>query len=205
MIAIINYKAGNLASVSNALERLGAEHIITNKRSELDSAEAVIFPGVGHAQAAMKSLEENQLVNWLKQTDKPLLGICLGMQLLFDSSDEGDTDCLGIIPGRLRLFDNSQVKVPHMGWNDFRNLKQHPFTERLSTDDYFYHVHGFYAPVTPFTIATCEYGIEFTSIVARDNFIGVQFHPEKSGRNGAKLLQGFLDFAGVKNNPALKQ
>lgn len=198
MIAVINYKAGNLASVSNALDRLGVEHIITNDRRELDGASAVIFPGVGHAQAAMKSLHENQLAGWLRNTGKPLLGICLGMQLFFESSDEGDTECLGIIPGRLRLFDSKRVKVPHMGWNDFRNLKMHPFTGRLKENDYFYYVHGYYAPVTPYTIATCDYDIEFTSVVARDNFVGVQFHPEKSGLNGVKLLQGFMDFAGLQ-------
>jgi imidazole glycerol-phosphate synthase subunit HisH len=200
MIAIINYKAGNLASVSNALDRLGAGYIITANRKKLDNADAVIFPGVGHARAAMDSLHENDLVEWLGNTKKPLLGICLGMQLFFESSDEGDTECLGILPGRLRLFDAHNVKVPHMGWNDFHQLNPHPVVDDISKNDYFYHVHGYYAPVTPYTIASCLYDVEFSSIVARDNFVGVQFHPEKSGLNGAKILRGFLDFAGLPSS-----
>lgn len=197
MIAVINYKAGNLASVSNALNRLGAEHVITHRIDELDRADAVIFPGVGHAQSAMKSLHENNLTDWLKQTKKPLLGICLGMQLFFESSDEGDTECLGIIPGRLRLFSGTKVKVPHMGWNQFSNLDSHPLLTGITSEDYFYYVHSYYAPLTDFTTASCTYGSEFSSVVARDNFAGVQFHPEKSGANGVRLLQNFLDFAGV--------
>jgi imidazole glycerol-phosphate synthase subunit HisH len=199
MIAIVNYKAGNLASVSNALDRLGAEHVISSKVDELESASAVIFPGVGHAQAAMKSLHENNLTEWLRNTKKPLLGICLGMQLFFESSDEGDTDCLGIIPGRLRLFNGDNVKVPHMGWNQFGNLSHHPLLDGIASEDYFYYVHGYYAPVTDYTIGSCRYDTDFSAVVARDNFVGVQFHPEKSGANGVKLLQNFLDFAGVQS------
>src|SRR5690554_2161708 len=119
MISIIDYKAGNLASVSNALERLGVEHRITFNKEELEQSEAVIFPGVGLAQAAMNALRERDLVQWLKTTDKPLLGICLGMQLLYESSEEGETEGLGRIPGRLLKFDDSSFKVPHLGWNDF--------------------------------------------------------------------------------------
>lgn len=197
MIAVINYKAGNLASVSNALERLGAEHLITNRTSELDQADAVIFPGVGHAQSAMNSLHENNLTDWIKQTKKPLLGICLGMQLFFESSDEGDTGCLGIIPGRLRLFSGTNAKVPHMGWNQFSNVGNHPLLHGVSSEDYFYYVHSYYAPITDFTVASCHYETQFSSVVARDNFVGVQFHPEKSGANGVQLLQNFLDFAGA--------
>ncbi|TVQ15204.1 MAG: imidazole glycerol phosphate synthase subunit HisH [Balneolaceae bacterium] len=204
MIAIINYKAGNLASVSNALERLGAPHVITSELDALESADAIIFPGVGHAQAAMQSLHENNLAGWLRQTKKPLLGICLGMQLFFESSDEGDTECLGIIPGRLRLFDNANVKVPHMGWNHFSSVGNHPLLAGIDEKDYFYYVHGYYAPVTEYTIATCHYDAGFSSVVARDNFTGVQFHPEKSGANGVKLLQNFLEFAGAQTGPKNK-
>jgi imidazole glycerol-phosphate synthase subunit HisH len=200
MIAIVNYKAGNLASVSNALDRLGAEHVISSRQDELESAGAVIFPGVGHAQAAMKSLHENNLAEWLRHTKKPLLGICLGMQLFFESSDEGDTKCLGIIPGRLRLFSGENVKVPHMGWNNFSSLGNHPLLDGINSEDYFYYVHGYYAPVTDYTIGSCHYDTDFSAIVARDNFVGVQFHPEKSGANGVRLLQNFLDFAGVQSN-----
>ena len=194
MIAIINYKAGNLASVSNALDRLSAEFIITNKIDELESADGIIFPGVGHAQAAMQSLRENELDAFLQKTTKPLLGICLGMQLLFESSDEGGgTKGLARIPGRLKKFDSSTEKVPHMGWNNCHTLTDHPIMDGLSEDDYFYFVHSFYAPVNDFTVASCNYITDFAAVVARDNVIGTQFHPEKSGDAGHQLLRNFLD------------
>lgn len=194
MIAIINYKAGNLASVSNALERLGGDFTITNNIDELEKADAVIFPGVGHAYSAMESLRENRLDSWLKETDKPVLGICLGMQLLFESSEEGDTEGLGIIPGRLKKFDTSKGKVPHMGWNTFRSVNKHPLLRGVSTDYYFYYVHSFYAPVNDYTLAECNYTCQFASVVGRDNYVGVQFHPEKSGDVGSMLLQNFLTY-----------
>ncbi|HYW34264.1 MAG TPA: imidazole glycerol phosphate synthase subunit HisH [Balneolaceae bacterium] len=194
MIAIINYKAGNLASVSNALDRLSAEFIITNKIDELESADGIIFPGVGHAQAAMQSLRENELDAFLKKTTKPLLGICLGMQLLFESSDEGGgTGGLARIPGRLKKFDSSTEKVPHMGWNNCHTLADHPIMDGLSEGDYFYFVHSFYAPVNDFTVASCNYITDFAAVAARDNVIGTQFHPEKSGDAGHQLLRNFLD------------
>ncbi|MFH5884644.1 imidazole glycerol phosphate synthase subunit HisH [Halalkalibaculum sp. DA3122] len=192
MIAIINYKAGNLASVSNALDRLGADFVITSNTSELNAAEAVIFPGVGHAYSAMESLRENGLTSWLKETGKPVLGICLGMQLLYESSEEGDTRGLGVIPGRLQKFDASQAKVPHMGWNTFSSVEPHPLLKGISTDHFFYYVHSFYAPVNEFTLAECSYINTFAAVVERDNYLGVQFHPEKSGEVGSMLLQNFL-------------
>jgi len=194
MIAIINYEAGNLASVSNALKRLDEEHIITDKQDELNQADGIIFPGVGHAEPAMKSLQKNGLDTWLKQTEKPVLGICLGMQLFFESSEEGDSKGLGVIPGHLKKFDSSKAKVPHMGWNTFQNVSDHPIADNLSKNEYFYYVHSFYAPVNDFTVSSCHYIEDFSAIVARDNFIGVQFHPEKSGKVGSLLLQNFLQF-----------
>lgn len=192
MIAIINYKAGNLASVSNALNRLGADFIITNKKDELNNSDAVIFPGVGHAYSAMESLRENELVSWLQGTEKPVLGICLGMQLLFESTEEGDTQGLGIIPGRLKKFDSSKDKVPHMGWNTFTEVKSHPLLKGISTDQFFYFVHSYFAPVNEFTLAECSYISNFAAVVGHDNYMGVQFHPEKSGDVGSLLLQNFL-------------
>ncbi|MDZ7694667.1 MAG: imidazole glycerol phosphate synthase subunit HisH [Balneolaceae bacterium] len=194
MIAIINYKAGNLASVSNALDRLGAEFVITNDTDKLETADAVIFPGVGHAYSAMASLRENNLHSWLKETQKPVLGICLGMQLLYESSEEGDTEGLGIIPGRLKKFDSRKGKVPHMGWNTFQSVDKHPLLRGISTDFYFYYVHSYYAPVNKYTLAECEYTCPFASVVGRDNYVGVQFHPEKSGDVGSMLLQNFLTY-----------
>jgi len=192
MIGIIKYKAGNLASVSNALNRLHAEHIITDDESELEKTDAIIFPGVGHAAAAMEDLRARNLDLWLMNTRKPVLGICLGMQLLYDSSEEGNSDGLGIIPGTLRKFEGKNEKVPHMGWNSFCNTVDHPFLHGLQKEHYMYYVHSYYAPVTSHTLASCYYSIEFASVVAKDNFLGVQFHPEKSGQPGSFLLQNFL-------------
>lgn len=194
MIAIINYEAGNLASVSNALKRLDEPHLITNKKSELDESDAVIFPGVGHAEPAMESLQKNGLDRWLKDTSKPVLGICLGMQLFYESSEEADTDGLGIIPGRLKKFDSSKAKVPHMGWNTFTDISPHPITKGVTDEHFFYYVHSYYAPINDYTLATCNYTRDFASVVRKDNFLGVQFHPEKSGNAGASLLQNFLQY-----------
>lgn len=193
MIAIIDYKAGNLASVSNALKRLDAAHEITGEAGRLDQADAVIFPGVGHAQAAMQALEERGLTTWLRVTKKPVLGICLGMQLLFESSDEGNAQGLGLIPGHLRKFDQNRVKVPHLGWNDFESIRAHPLLEGLEPGNQMYYVHSYYAPVNEFTLAGCAYPAPFAAVVGRDNFLGVQFHPEKSGKNGERLLGNFIN------------
>jgi len=192
MIAIINYEAGNLASVSNALKRLETDFMITDKTRELEQADAVIFPGVGHALPAMKSLRENGLDTWLKETSKPLLGICLGMQLFYEHTGEGDTGGLGLIPGRLQKFDAGKAKVPHMGWNTFEEVENHALLKSLDTSHHFYYVHSYYAPVNEFTTAVCHYINNFTAAVCRDNIMGVQFHPEKSSKAGAQLLRNFI-------------
>jgi len=193
MIGIIKYKAGNLASVENALSRLGAEFFVSDNSKELGKADAIIFPGVGHAAAAMDDLRAKDLDVWIKNTKKPVLGICLGMQLLFESSEEGDCKTLGIIPGRLKKFDSSQAKVPHMGWNQFNPLKDHPLITGIGNKQFLYYVHGYYAPTNEFTLASCNYIKDFGAVVAKDNFMGVQFHPEKSGQVGSLLLQNFLN------------
>lgn len=196
MISIIDYRAGNTASVSNALERLGAEYRITNNKALLEASEGIIFPGVGHAASAMQALRDTGLVQWLKHTTKPVLGICLGMQLFYEFSEEGHTETLGIVSGGLKKFDARRHKVPHMGWNTFERLQgeTHPLMAGIRADDYFYYVHSYYAPVTGETLASSHYaGADFACIVARDNFAGVQFHPEKSGRAGSLLLQNFIN------------
>lgn len=193
MIAILKYKAGNIKSVANALDRLGEHYFLAEKPNELESATAVVFPGVGHAGAAMRSLKENGSDEWLRSTEKLVLGICVGMQLMFESSVEGDTQGLGIIPGRLKKFDETVDKVPHMGWNTFTEQTDHPLLKGLSEKQYLYYVHSFYAPVGPHTIASCKYINPFSAAVAKDNFMGVQFHPEKSGSVGSMVLQNFLD------------
>ena len=193
MIALIKYRAGNIASVSNALDRLGADYFLADTPDQLETADGVIFPGVGHAGAAMESLKENGIDEWLQQTKKPVLGICVGMQLLYDSSSEGDTKALGLIPGRLEKFDSNDAKVPHMGWNVIQIKQDHPLLKGINSGEHFYFVHSFYAPETSDAIATCDYITDFTAVVSKDNFAGVQFHPEKSGKAGARVLQNFLD------------
>lgn len=200
MIAIIDYKAGNLASVSNALKRLGAEFTVTNHKDVLATAEAIVFPGVGHAWTAMEALRETGMDVYLKNTRKPVLGICLGMQLFYESSEEGNTDGLGIIPGRLKKFDSSQGKVPHMGWNTIDFNTGHPILKGIDPGSYFYHVHSYYAPVNDQTLATSNYINPFASIVAYKNYTGLQFHPEKSGKNGELLLDNFLKELPVKTH-----
>lgn len=196
MIAIIDYKAGNLASVSNALQRLGASYEITSKTEDLDRASAVIFPGVGHAASAMQDLARNGLDRWLRETTRPVLGICLGMQLFYESSSEGGTRALGIVPGTLNRFSPDAGKVPHMGWNAVTPVGNHPLFNGIATGTHFYHVHSYYAPVSAHTIASSRYTDEFTAAVAWRNFYGVQFHPEKSGMPGEKLLANFLTMVG---------
>ena len=193
MIGIIKYKAGNLASVSNALERLGAGYFISDSPAELSAADGIIFPGVGHARAAMDDLRSKNLDAWLKSTKKPLLGICLGMQLLYESSEEGDTPMLGVIPGHLKKFDSVHAKVPHMGWNQTSYGNTHPLFKGMDPDPYFYYVHSYYVSPDKFTVATSDYIRPFTAACNKDNFMGVQFHPEKSGAAGSLLLQNFLD------------
>jgi glutamine amidotransferase len=199
MIAIIKYKAGNIASVSNALDRLGCHYFFAQTPQELESARAVILPGVGHAKSAMDSLKELDLIDWLKQTKKPVLGICVGMQLMYEGSTEGDTEGLGVIPGTLQKFKSDTLKVPHMGWNTLKVLDNHHLIHGLEDKKHLYFVHSFYAPVSEFTIASCNYINEFSAAIAKDNFMGVQFHPEKSGSVGSKVLQNFLDLVYSEN------
>ena len=193
MIALIKYRAGNIASVSNALDRLKADYFLAETPEQLDTADAVIFPGVGHAWSAMESLKEKKIDQWLINTDKPVLGICVGMQLLFESSSEGNTKGLGVIPGSLLRFDSDKAKVPHMGWNTVSINHEHILMNGIKEGEHFYFVHSYYAPSNMYALATCDYITPFTAIVAKDNYMGVQFHPEKSGDAGSKVLKNFLD------------
>mgnify|MGYP003610656397 FL=1 len=190
MIAIIDYVAGNVKSVENAVRRLGCENIITSDFEEIRNAEKVIFPGVGEASTAMKYLKQKNLEKLIPTLKQPFLGICLGQQLLCDFSEEGATKCLGIFDLKVKEFPSTDI-VPHMGWNNLQKL-QGPLFEGISEADNFYFVHSYYCEVGEFTTSECDYILPFSATLQRDNFYGTQFHPEKSGDVGSKILENFL-------------
>lgn len=190
-IAIIDYGAGNIQSIQFALERLGLEGILTNDIDFIQSADKVIFPGVGEASSAMKKLTESGLDKLIPKLKQPVLGICLGMQLMCKSSEEGDTKGLGIFDVDIIKFSNA-VKVPQMGWNTIYDLKS-PLFNGINENDYMYLVHSFYAPKCSEMIATTNYEMEYATALQKDNFYGVQFHPEKSGAFGEQILKNFLE------------
>jgi glutamine amidotransferase len=193
MIGIVDYGAGNIRSVGNALDRLGQEFFVSNKIAELQRARKLILPGVGEARSAMESLEQIGLLRWLKEIRVPFLGICIGMQILFEHSDERDTACLGIVAGRISRFDDTRLKVPHIGWNQVQISATSPLFDNIRDNEYFYFVHSFRAPVGPGTVGTTEYGDRFAAAVQKENFFGVQFHTEKSGTAGIQVLKNFID------------
>lgn len=191
-IAIIDYNAGNVQSVLFALERLGVDAVLTDDHDLIRSAEKVIFPGVGEANTTMAYLKEHGLDELIRSLTQPVLGICLGMQLLCEHSEENDTPCLGIIPQKvLRFRPKAGEKVPHMGWNSLRMLKNGVFTPELE-GGYVYFVHSYYAEVGPHTTATTDYIQPFSSGLRKENFYATQFHPEKSGKAGERILKNFL-------------
>lgn len=196
MIGIINYGAGNIFSLTAALGRLDIKYGMVNSEAELEQYEKIIIPGVGHAGAAMKKLEETGLVPAIKALTKPVLGICVGMQLITSFSEEGNSDLLAIIPVKtLRFQEEQSKKVPHMGWNQIYPQNNGPLFEGIENASYFYFVHSYFIEFNPkFTLATCEYGIKFSASIQKNNFYGVQFHPEKSGEAGEKLLKNFAHF-----------
>ncbi len=193
-IAIVKYNAGNIQSVLFALERLGVQACVTDDKDELAAADKVIFPGVGAARSAMESLKEKNLDAVIKGLKQPVLGICVGMQLLFEHSEENDTECLGIIPAKVKLFAptlKGAIKVPQIGWNDIYNLKSQLF-KGIPEQSYVYYVHSYYAEMNPYCIGTSNYGVEYCGAVQKDNFYGVQFHTEKSAEVGERILSNFL-------------
>ena len=190
-IAIIDYGAGNVQSVLFALERLGFEGNVTNDWNTIKTADKVIFPGVGEASSAMKMLQESGLDVLIPALKQPVLGICLGMQLMCKHSEEGNTNGLGIFDVNVVKF-SQEVKVPQMGWNTIYNLKS-PLFAGIKENEFMYLVHSFYAPLSENTIATTNYEQEYSTALQRDNFFGVQFHPEKSGIFGEQILKNFLN------------
>jgi len=192
-VAIVDNGGGNVASVRYALDRLGVGSVLTQDPERVRSAGRVILPGVGAAREAMRRLAASGLDRLIPTLTQPVLGICLGMQLLYAASEEGGTDCLGVIPGRARRFPDAPGRaVPHMGWNQLTPLKPSPLLAGIAAGDYAYFVHSYALPPGPDTVATCDYGAAFTAIVSRGNFHGAQFHPERSARVGARLLENFL-------------
>ncbi|MEP7217557.1 MAG: imidazole glycerol phosphate synthase subunit HisH [Bacteroidota bacterium] len=193
MIGIIDYGAGNIRSVQNALERIGAESIVSDDPAQLDAATRLILPGVGSAKSAIGRLGNSDLAGWIRFTEKPILGICLGMQLFYELSDEGATQCLGMIQGTIRRFTGTEIKVPHIGWNIVRPTIFDPLFAGMEDGGYFYFVHSYFASISPQTVAVTDHGGNFSSVVVRGNIRGVQFHPEKSGSAGLRLLRNFIE------------
>lgn len=191
MIAIIKYNAGNIKSVQNALTSLGYECMITDDPAEILNADKVIFPGVGEASSAMHYLKERGLDKAIISLKQPVLGICLGLQLMCRHSEEGDTKCLGIFDTGVKLFPPVD-KIPHMGWNNFLTIKGDLF-KGLKIEDDVYYVHSYYPDISSCTVATCEYILPFSAAMQKDNFYATQFHPEKSAETGEKILRNFLE------------
>ncbi|MDX5423561.1 MAG: imidazole glycerol phosphate synthase subunit HisH [Hymenobacteraceae bacterium] len=189
-VVIVDYKAGNVQSVLFALERLGVQATLSADAETIRAADKVIFPGVGEASSAMAQLKARNLDKLLPTLEQPFFGVCLGMQLLCQHSAEGDTDLLGIIPAKVLRFQ-TDLKVPHMGWNRLENL-QSPLFEGIPEQEYVYYVHSFYVPVGEYTIAQSSYPAPFSAALQYKNFYAAQFHPEKSGPAGAQILKNFL-------------
>ena len=190
-LVLIKYSAGNIQSVLNALERLGVQAEVTDDIEKIKSADKVIFPGVGEASSAMRSLQQNQLDKVIKDLKQPVLGICVGMQLMCAHSEENDTECLNIVPVKVKKFSGHQLKVPQVGWNRLYDLKSNLF-RNIENNSYIYNVHSYYAEDSEYTIAKCSYGIDYAAAIKKDNFYGVQFHTEKSAETGDRIIQNFL-------------
>lgn len=195
MLAIVDSGGANIASVRFALERLGVQSELTADPAVIRAAERVILPGVGSASEGMKRLRAKGLVECVRGLTQPVLGVCLGMQLLFEESEEdGGIETLGLIPGKVALLPSSPgITVPHMGWNTLLTGRKPALLDGIEAEARFYFVHSYAAPVNAFTIASCTHGTPFTAIVQRGNFSGTQFHPERSGPAGARLLQNFVE------------
>lgn len=194
MVAVIDYNAGNTRSVMNALSRLGVKAELTSDIDVIKSSDRMIFPGVGAASWAMDELKKRELIETIKEYQRPFLGICLGMQLMNSFSEEGNVDLLNITANKVRLFNkNVGVKIPHVGWNEV-TFSSDPIFKNLREKEYFYFVHSYYVEYSENTIATCFYdNVTFSAGLRKDNFYGFQFHPEKSGEVGEKLLKNFLE------------
>ncbi len=197
MIAIVKYNAGNIFSVQCAMKRINAEAILTDDPSVLNNADKVIFPGVGEASSAMRYLRETNLDAVIKNLTNPVLGICVGQQLMCRHSQEGEVDCLNIFDVDVKRFvstnDDKALKIPHMGWNTLDIIEENALITKEMIEKYVYYVHSYYAELSPYTIATTNYIVPFSAAMKKDNFYSTQFHPEKSGETGETILKNFLE------------
>ena len=198
-LVVIDSQSGNLRSVAKALESVGVSPLVTSKAAEIETADAVVLPGVGSGPAAMDALRRRDLVEPIREyvaSGRPFLGVCLGLQILLERTEEGDADCLGSIAGRVKRLPDGW-KVPHMGWTSVRFQQEHPVFQGIPQDSHFYFVHSYYAAPEEDTwvAGTTDYGVSFCSIYARDNLVATQFHPEKSGRLGLRIYQNFVSLA----------
>jgi glutamine amidotransferase len=191
-VVLVDSGGTNIGSVRYALQRLGVDARLADDATTIRAASHVILPGVGAAAPGMARLREAGLVDVVRSLTQPVLGVCLGMQLLFEHSEESDTPCLGLIPGRLRRFTGDSLRVPHMGWNSLQPTRPHPLLAGIETGAFAYFVHSYAAPVGEYTLACSEYGGAFSAVVQRGNFHGAQFHPERSAAVGAQLLRNFI-------------
>lgn len=193
-LVIVDTGCANISSVYFAFKRLGVEAIISRDARVIKAADKVLLPGVGTAHNAMAQLEKAELIETLQSLQQPLLGICLGMQMLTAHSMEGDVRCLNLIPSEVLPLQSAGLRLPHMGWNTLHNISAHPLMRGFTEKDYLYFVHSFAVSPDSYSLAQCHYGTDFAAVIGKDNVVGAQFHPERSGKTGARLLQNFLEW-----------
>lgn len=192
MIALIDYGAGNTASVINVLRDLNSDFVLTSDKEIILNADKIILPGVGEASSAMNKLQQLDLISSIRKLTQPFLGICLGMQLLCIQTEEGNIECLNIIPVEVKKFDSEKSKVPHMGWNSINHFSDKNLFGNIANNSFFYFAHSYYVPENQFTTSVCNYEINFSSSIRYKNYYGVQFHPEKSAEQGIQIIKNFL-------------
>ncbi|MEP2651795.1 MAG: imidazole glycerol phosphate synthase subunit HisH [Paraglaciecola sp.] len=195
-IVIVNTGCANISSLRFAVERLGVQVTVSDDTQVIETADKVFLPGVGSANAAMASIKQKQLVSCVQELTQPVLGICLGMQLMVETSEESlteSTDCLGLIPGQVKRMQVGELRLPHMGWNTVTPVADAPLFKGIDANSYFYFVHSFAVGISDFTMASCQYGMDFSAALHKDNFFGVQFHPERSSDVGSQLLKNFIE------------
>lgn len=193
-LVIVDTGCANISSVYFAFKRLGVDATISRDARVIKAADKVLLPGVGTAHNAMARLQQAELIDTLQGLQQPLLGICLGMQMLTSHSMEGDVPCLNLIPGEVLPMQSAGLRLPHMGWNTLHSISEHPLMRGFSVTDYVYFVHSFAVAPGPHALTLCHYGSDFAAVIAKDNVAGAQFHPERSGKTGARLLQNFLEW-----------